>query len=559
MAITPNTCLRLLKVPLEIDNKNQLTFANEQAQRQYFLSLPYVEIADISYQRKNSVIFFPGHIDDLLEYNYVMYLNENYTNKWFYAFITNMEYVTDFNTKIYISTDVFQTWQFDFTFKQSFIEREMIAVADDVPGANLLPEGLEIGEVKVGGTAEFDELEMVSIIAYSGDKLPGLNGQLTFDIQQGGYVVNGITSSIAFIICATTDSYNILMKALQSETYSEYIVSCFAVPKLAISNFLNNDHKIPAYNIPDIYILDNKNYKNNQNPTTKQLVSTPTTLDGYTPKNQKLRTYPYIYLGFNPTNGSSKIFRYEDFENGTPSFKIVSEVNPNPTIIFIPQNYRGASGDSLSDITNLNGYPTLSSKNDFYNSWLAQNSEIISLNMQQEQFNYQVGQIQSGINGLSGLAGNLATGDIAGAIGSVANSGLSMYSNSINHDFYIKQQMAQVEKQKLLPDKVNMSSSNATLIGYGLVDKNILTRYTIKKQFAERIDKFFDMYGYLTNNVKIPNLNNRPNWNYVKTIGANIIGNIPQQDLQALKNMFDNGITLWHNTSTFLDYSQNNR
>ena len=133
MAITPNTCLRLLKVPLEIDNKNQLTFANEQAQRQYFLSLPYVEIDEISYQRKDSVIFFPGHIDDLLEYNYVMYLNENYTNKWFYAFITNMEYVTDFNTKIYITTDVFQTWQFDFTFKQSFIEREMIAVADDIP------------------------------------------------------------------------------------------------------------------------------------------------------------------------------------------------------------------------------------------------------------------------------------------------------------------------------------------------------------------------------------------------------------------------------------------
>lgn len=59
MAITPNTCLRLLKVPLEIDNKNQLTFANEQAQRQYFLSLPYVEIDEISYQRKDSVIFFP--------------------------------------------------------------------------------------------------------------------------------------------------------------------------------------------------------------------------------------------------------------------------------------------------------------------------------------------------------------------------------------------------------------------------------------------------------------------------------------------------------------------
>ena len=84
-------------------------------------------------------------------------------------------------------------------------------------------------------------------------------------------------------------------------------------------------------------------------------------------------------------------------------------------------------------------------------------------------------------------------------------------------------------------------------------------KYTIKKQFAERIDKFFDMYGYLTNTVKIPNINNRPNWNYIKTIGSNIIGDIPQEDIQSLKNMFDNGITLWHNKNTFLDYSQNNR
>lgn len=62
-----------------------------------------------------------------------MYLNENYTDKWFYAFITKMEYDNDFNTKIYISTDVFQTWQFDLDFKESFVEREMININEDVP------------------------------------------------------------------------------------------------------------------------------------------------------------------------------------------------------------------------------------------------------------------------------------------------------------------------------------------------------------------------------------------------------------------------------------------
>lgn len=247
------------------------------------------------------------------------------------------------------------------------------------------------------------------------------------------------------------------------------------------------------------------------------------------------------------------------FLNGTPSFKLISEVNPNPSVYFIPQNYRGSSGDSMSDIASLNGYPTISYKNDVYNTWLAQNSEIMSIQMQQEQFNYEVNAIKGGINTVGNLIGNAVSGDVGGALTGSINSGVDLASNDVNHEFYIQNMLAQVERQKLLPDNANLSSSNATLLGYELADKNIFTRYTIKSQFAKRIDKFFDMYGYLTNEVKVPNLNNRPNWNYVKTIGANIIADIPQNDLQTLKNLFDSGITLWHNTNTFLDYSQNNR
>lgn len=62
-----------------------------------------------------------------------MYQNANYGDKWFYAFIVNMRYITDYTTEIEILTDAFQTWQFDIIFKQSFVEREMINVADDVP------------------------------------------------------------------------------------------------------------------------------------------------------------------------------------------------------------------------------------------------------------------------------------------------------------------------------------------------------------------------------------------------------------------------------------------
>lgn len=236
----------------------------------------------------------------------------------------------------------------------------------------------------------------------------------------------------------------------------------------------------------------------------------------------------------------------------------MSEINPSPEVQFIPQNYRGATGDSLSDNASVNGYPTISYKNDVFNSWLAKESNTISLQMQQDKTNYELG-FNSSLLSMLGNVSSMASGNVVGGYLGLAQQGANMAKNLVDYDYKIKNQMAQIEKQKLLPDNATMSSSNATLLGYNKFNKNIFTVYTIKSQFAQRIDKFFDMYGYSTNNVKIPNINNRPNWNYVKTLGANIIASIPQQDLQAIKDIFDNGVTLWHNPSTFLDYSQNNR
>lgn len=59
MNVTPDTTIRLLKCPLELDNKNQITFSNETAQKNYFLSLPYLEVDGSMYQIKNSSIYYP--------------------------------------------------------------------------------------------------------------------------------------------------------------------------------------------------------------------------------------------------------------------------------------------------------------------------------------------------------------------------------------------------------------------------------------------------------------------------------------------------------------------
>ena len=303
--------------------------------------------------------------------------------------------------------------------------------------------------------------------------------------------------------------------------------------------------------------------------------------ENYVPKNRKLYQYPFTYLGFNPINGTKKVYRFEDFNENTPDFNVLSEINPNPNIYFLPLNYRRQNKSihqpCMEDAVSMNGYPTISYKTDVFNTWLAQNGNILSIAMEQENSSYQqqtvnntLGAIQdAGNTGLSlanNIKGDKSGSNVSGIISDVFNGitgslnrGINQAFTQKNHELNIKQQLAQIEKQRLLPDNATLSGNNSTILGYGLINKNIFTWYTIKKEFAQKIDKFFDLYGYLTNELKIPNLNNRPNWNYVKTIGANILANIPQNDLQIIKEMFDNGITLWHNTSTFLDYSQNNR
>ena len=106
MAVTPNTDVYLLKCPLELDEANQINFASATAQFNYFYSLPKIEAENFTYQRKDSIIRFTAHIDSLLEYTYVMYRNTSYGSKWFYAYITDMQYINDNMTAITIKTDI---------------------------------------------------------------------------------------------------------------------------------------------------------------------------------------------------------------------------------------------------------------------------------------------------------------------------------------------------------------------------------------------------------------------------------------------------------------------
>jgi hypothetical protein len=82
-------------------------------------------------------------------------------------------------------------------------------------------------------------------------------------------------------------------------------------------------------------------------------------------------------------------------------------------------------------------------------------------------------------------------------------------------------------------------------------------KYTCRAEIAKQIDDYYNVYGYLVSENKIPNITGRPAWNYVKTNGSSVTGKVPANVLKNINALFDRGITFWH-TDDVGNYALNN-
>lgn len=533
----PDTDLYLLKCPLEIDNDNQLTFANATAQFNYFNSLPKVEIDASSYQRKDATVRYPGNIEDLYGFNYCMYRNHNYSNKWFYAFITDLQWSSEKMTVISLKTDVWQTWQFDLTFKQCFVEREH--VNDDTVGKHTIPENLEYGEYVCNDFANFnlakpnDGSTIIAVQVTTVDT--NTNGREGTVYPSSTYrVYTGIPQGCS-IIGIPMDSDNIgklgtLIGDYDDAGKGDAIVSISLMPyKSGAWEVKNSTGKlINQYYVP----------KDTWSASTDIVpaITRNTTLNGYAPKNNKLFTYPYNYLYVSNNAGVDVEYHWENF-NGNPAFQVNYAIEQGGSIFLLPQNSLKSApvtGDAWSEGIPAGKLPNISWVSDYYLNWQAVNGSNIKLQALSSAMSWGVST--AGILA-GGEGGSYSTGNLASDTANI---------------------MQQIKEAKLTPPQAEGNVSTGDIAFASGRSKFTFRKMSIKAEYAQIIDKYFSAYGYRVNIFKLPNRTGRRNWNYVKTVGCNVEGDIPQSDMQEIKQIFDSGVTLWHNASTFMDYSQSN-
>ena len=508
MFLIPTGSVKFITLPVMLNDENQLTFDDFNHQFLFFNSHVEEEIERVNFVRENKgkgIIKVNGIYTDYLNYNYMMFQNTSFNSKWFFCYIHSVKYINENVTEIEFSLDLWQTFQFQIRILPCYIDRGHTAT--DNLFQNTVPEGLETGEYIYGTEQNVDMDELGYIIGlsdYSGSHLGGIFGN--------------IYSGVAYRYYSSGKALSEFIKEVNDKGKADAITTIYTVPKFVMVACVDGE-----------YLVGNVTTGEKDVHYTLPIRD----IDGYIPKNKKLYCYPYNFITVSNNKGNKANYRLEMFRNArnpsenTYHFKLQGSITANSTCALIPQDYKNIKNNLDEKIT-LDGYPLCSWNNDIYANWLAQNQNTLKATK-----NCAI------VDGVQSLINK----NIGGVVGTFEK---------------IYQQNASIQDKATLP---NHAEGNINDGNFNVANK--LQHFTIRhcvitKEYAEKIDDFFTMYGYKINKVEIPNIKSRKNHNYIKTIGCHITGVDQEIYAKAIEQMFDNGITFWHNTQNFGNYNVDN-
>lgn len=590
--IIPNSTIYLYNnILLDNSYKDTLYFNTRAEQNEYFdVTHPY-KFAFLMqmYQRTNKgTLRIEKNAEALYDCNYLRFKNPRVVggttfDKWYYAFITDWEYINENVTEITYEIDIMQTYFFDVIVEPSFVVRQH-SETDNI-GDNVLVESINPGpDYVVANDAYISGDNPSNAKVFTLDNIVLLSNG--FDVRIGAfdasYMANKVNNTLftgiyhvePFTQAGLTNAKDWIVRMAGG---IEGIIANFAVP----------------HQLADL-VNGNTNYYSE----SLNIGSIPRLFGNYRPHNYKLYTYPYSYISADNMQGQETIYKYELFnspntENFTFNFRGV--LLPVPTIVAFPILYRKLTYDLNNSVT-VGNFPNVSISESAFTEYWRQNQNkfmtglttmaitgIIQTLGAASGIPVDVTASALGVEGtgkgtlgahlaaqLSGryediglsnahatpnLQRNAVAKDI-GVIGSLANTG-SRIANAIAG-------LADVRKMP--------SSSSGAMIGDGILAATnnyriMFMKMQVREEYARSIDTYFDLYGYAQNRIMDVNRSVRPVYTYVKTAGANIHqapgGNTGANSavISALSEIYDNGITFWKASSgvTIGDYSDSVR
>lgn len=263
-----------------------------------------------------------------------------------------------------------------------------------------------------------------------------------------------------------------------------YICSTILEVVNILQAFTNNDSVFAVYMVPE-NILNNTEtgmHFNQTAPVTQtKSITKPTTLNGYSPKNNKLLTFPFCFLNISNNNGSSNTLQYELFNDTDCNFKIKGVPTIGGSIKCLPVNYKTTNADGVEEEGIQAGkFPTLSWSADEFTNWLTQNGVNIGLG------------VASNILTIIGGVGMMATGGggLAGA-GAVVQGGMGIANT-----------MGQIYEHQLTPNSARGNTNAGDINTCTNTNTFYFYKMSIKQEYAKIIDDFMSMFRLQSKQLK---------------------------------------------------------
>lgn len=530
---TPNTVIQLCQVPWNSDYRDIVKFANDAALQEYLSSgaAQPIQLKKMTYARVGEPIRINLPFNAVFKYNYIKVsnpaqpINATYyddigthsmgdTGRAYYYFITDVKYLAPNTTEIQIQLDVWQTFGFDVTFGNCFIERGHVGIAAENSFSNngrdflTIPEGLDIGDeyaIYQSYKTEVSESEnamscwvMMGIAAditkdpgdVSSPKLKMASGSAVEQLPQGCDII---------FFKSINDFTNILQGFKDTPWVTESIQFIMAIPPVQnVDSFLteievwDQSPSWSAYRLSGLYEPDY-----DTSVKTSWRTDATSNIPARYQHLKKFLTYPYTIVELTTYSGQPLILKPELMPGNDITITTVQHVSPpSPRWAIIPKYYNAISavgevevtGEYLDFATFLTDFPQFTVMNNGYLNYLASNRNQINYQYASANWDYtramqqndvQYGQANSAIqnqanqlvadtnaryatnslqNQMTGAnasrniiangTGDLAQGNVAGAVGGALNSavgaGMSMYQNSSQTAIDQTQQSAKV-------------------------------------------------------------------------------------------------------------------
>lgn len=548
-AMQANELMICADVPLDASQVRQLSFADKNEQYNYFRSKAIRVFTDFKYIREHRGVKVQVNAEEIGNACYLCFKNQA-SGKWYYAFVTQVIYINPETSLLNFEIDVYQTFLFDMVIRDCDISREH--VANDDFKTNTVQEPVDVGdyviaheEVQVLGDLDSNyPFIILSAIDLLSD--PGTLEEPKVTAAQGG-VYGGLPSAVrAYLVEPSqweTSSITAIMEALSRYPWvSQSILAIYALPSFGFSGTVTVRQSAMGFNIGVI--------SDSSSPFRSgaggALIGWQSKFPSY--KNKKMYNSQFSFIECLLPNGNRFVLKPEFIKDSAPVVMLVSTLIPAPNFYFYTPDYCGAEEDFLLNANNISGFPCFPVQNNTYPLQTAQAEATNTLVHSQNRSNI-----------FWDTVGNVVQSVFTGDPLNVLSTGIDAYKNVRS-----ELQSSERDRQRIGQMQTNVSLTGASGVGLAtfIASKKLEILYrwwTVKAEFAEKIEQFFDVYGYKVSRFGVPDLNSRPRYNYIKCNNVNIYGNIPNEFLQPLRNMFINGFTLWHDKNNVGTYGNNTK